>query len=60
MEKGAMPLKGRERYCSFCYELFDRRALFRSAEAAICARCVCQAVSALQPAALVAAHRAGA
>ena len=38
----------RTRHCSFCYELFDRRALFRSSEAAICGRCVRLAVNALQ------------
>ena len=47
----------RQRYCSFCYELFDRRNLFRGVDGAICETCVCQAVTALQPAALVAALR---
>jgi hypothetical protein len=39
----------RERHCSFCYELFDRRALFRNAEGAICEKCVREAVSAFWP-----------
>jgi hypothetical protein len=47
----------RMRYCSFCWEMFDRRVLYRRAEGAICAKCVCLAVNVLQPAALVAALR---
>jgi hypothetical protein len=47
----------RMRYCSFCWEMFDRRVLYRRAEGAICQKCVCEAVVALQPAALVAALR---
>lgn len=47
----------RERHCSFCWESFDRRNLFRRADGAICANCVCEAVLALQPAPLVAALR---
>jgi hypothetical protein len=39
----------RERYCSFCYELFDRRTLFRVGDAAICEKCVRQAVAAFWP-----------
>jgi hypothetical protein len=39
----------RERHCSFCYKLFDRRALFRDFEGAICEKCVRQAVSFFWP-----------
>lgn len=47
----------RWRHCSFCWKEFDRRELFRRAEGAICQKCVCLAVVALQPPTLVAALR---